>query len=76
MSQTDTAQRANALGTQKIFSLILQYALPAIAMMLISSLYNIVDKAFVGNFVGQLGITATTLEGILTVKGQGKRRRG
>ena len=38
MSQTDTAQRANALGTQKIFSLILQYALPAIAMMLISSL--------------------------------------
>lgn len=26
MSQTDTAQRANALGTQKIFSLILQYA--------------------------------------------------
>ena len=61
MSQTDTAQRANALGTQKIFSLILQYALPAIAMMLISSLYNIVDKAFVGNFVGQLGITATTV---------------
>ena len=61
MSQTDTAQRANALGTQKIFSLILQYALPAIAMMLISSLYNIVDKAFVGNYVGQLGITATTV---------------
>ena len=24
----------------------------------------------------RLGITATTLEGILTVKGQGKRRRG
>lgn len=61
MSQTDTAQRANTLGTQKVFSLILQYALPAIAMMLISSLYNIVDKAFVGNFVGQLGITATTV---------------
>lgn len=30
-------------------------------MMLISSLYNIVDKAFVGNYVGQLGITATTV---------------
>ena len=61
MSQNETAQRADALGTQRIFPLILQYALPAIAMMLISSLYNIVDKAFVGNFVGQLGITATTV---------------
>lgn len=61
MSQNETAQRADALGTQRIFPLLLQYALPAIAMMLISSLYNIVDKAFVGNFVGQLGITATTV---------------
>ena len=61
MSKNATAQRADALGTEKIFKLILQYALPAIAMMLISSLYNIVDKAFVGNFVGQLGITATTV---------------
>ena len=61
MSQNETARRADALGTQRIFPLLLQYALPAIAMMLISSLYNIVDKAFVGNFVGQLGITATTV---------------
>lgn len=61
MSQNETARRADALGTQRIFPLLLQYALPAIAMMLISSLYNIVDKAFVGNFVGQMGITATTV---------------
>ena len=61
MAQNQTAQRADALGTEHIFKLILQYALPAIAMMLISSLYNIVDKIFVGNFVGQLGITATTV---------------
>ena len=61
MANNSTAQRAEALGTEKIFKLILEYALPAIAMMLISSLYNIVDKIFVGNFVGQLGITATTV---------------
>lgn len=61
MSQNQTAQRADALGTERIFKLILQYALPAIAMMVISSLYNIVDKAFVGNFVGNIGITATTV---------------
>ena len=61
MGKDQTAQRADALGTEKIFKLILQYALPAIAMMLISSLYNIVDKVFVGNFVGQIGITATTV---------------
>ena len=30
-------------------------------MMFISSLYNIVDKIFVGNLVGQIGITATTV---------------
>ena len=61
MAQDNTAQRADTLGTEKVFRLILQYAIPAIAMMLISSLYNIVDKAFVGNFVGQIGITATTV---------------
>ena len=61
MSNNQTAQRADALGSEKILKLIVQYALPAIAMMLISSLYNIVDKAFVGNFVGQIGITATTV---------------
>lgn len=61
MNQNETAQRANALGTEKILPLIVKYALPAIAMMLISSLYNIVDKAFVGNFVGNIGITATTV---------------
>ena len=61
MSQNQTAQRADALGTERIFKLILQYALPAIAMMFISSLYNIVDKVFVGNFVGNIGITATTV---------------
>lgn len=61
MSSSQTAQRSDALGTEHIWKLILQYALPAIAMMLISSLYNIVDKIFVGNFVGQIGITATTV---------------
>lgn len=61
MSSSKTAQRSDALGTERIVKLILQYALPAIAMMLISSLYNIVDKIFVGNFVGQIGITATTV---------------
>ena len=61
MSKNQTAQRADALGTERVLKLIVQYALPAIAMMLISSLYNIVDKAFVGNFVGQIGITATTV---------------
>ena len=61
MNENQTARRADSLGTEKIFRLILQYALPAIAMMLISSLYNIVDKVFVGNFVGQIGITATTV---------------
>ena len=40
----------------------MNYALPAIMAMVASSLYNIVDRAFIGHYVGTLalgGLTAT-----------------
>ncbi len=50
------------LGEKPIGRLLLNYALPAIAAMVASSLYNIVDRAFIGHYVGTLalgGLTAT-----------------
>ena len=50
------------LGEKPVGRLLLNYALPAIMAMIASSLYNIVDRAFIGHFVGKLalgGLTAT-----------------
>lgn len=50
------------LGEKPIGRLLMNYALPAIMAMVANSLYNIVDRAFIGHFVGKLalgGLTAT-----------------
>jgi putative MATE family efflux protein len=59
--QQTTEERSNILGTEKIWRLLVQFAIPAILMCLVSSLYNTVDKIFVGRYVGDLGIAATTV---------------
>lgn len=56
-----TQARSAAMGTERIGKLLLQFAVPAILMNLVSSAYNMVDKIFVGNMIGDLGITATTV---------------
>ena len=50
------------LGTKPVGGLLMQYAIPAIIAMTASSLYNIIDRAFIGQIVGPeaiagLGIT-------------------
>ena len=58
----DNKQAALELGTKPIGQLLWQYALPAIVAMSASSLYNIIDRAMIGQLVGPeaiagLGIT-------------------
>jgi len=58
----DNKQAALELGTKPIGQLLMQYALPAIVAMSASSLYNIIDRAMIGQVVGPeaiagLGIT-------------------
>ena len=58
----DNKQAALALGTKPVGQLLWQYALPAIVAMTASSLYNIIDRAMIGQVVGPeaiagLGIT-------------------
>lgn len=45
------------LGTEKIGKLLFKYALPAITAMVASSLYNIVDRAFIGHGVSSLALS-------------------
>ncbi|MBQ2208777.1 MAG: MATE family efflux transporter [Prevotella sp.] len=58
----DNKQAALELGTKPVGGLLMQYALPAIVAMTASSLYNIIDRAMIGQMVGPeaiagLGIT-------------------
>ena len=58
----DNKQAALELGTKPVGQLLMQYALPAIVAMTASSLYNIIDRAMIGQVVGPeaiagLGIT-------------------
>ena len=49
------------LATEKISTLLWNFAVPSIIAMLVSSLYNIVDQFFIGRSVGELGNAATNI---------------
>jgi Na+-driven multidrug efflux pump len=53
--------RFNSIGTQSIPKLILQFSVHSIISMSVESLYNVVDRFFVAEEVGYLGITGITL---------------
>lgn len=54
-------EQSEALGQEKISKLLWQFSLPAIIGMVVNALYNIVDSIFVGNWVGDIGLTAVTI---------------
>ena len=49
------------LGTERIGKLIFKFAIPMIISQLVTSVYNVVDQIFVGQYVGYLGNAATTV---------------
>jgi len=54
-------ERKNILGTVPVKKLLLKFTVPSIIAMLVSSLYNMVDQIFIGNFIGNLGNAATNI---------------
>lgn len=54
-------ENTNPLGSAPLNKLIVKFAIPSIIAMLVTSLYNIVDQIFIGNFVGELGNAATNI---------------
>lgn len=57
----DNKQATLELGTKPIGKLLLQYALPAIIAMIASSLYNIIDRIFIGQYVGPMAISGLAI---------------
>jgi putative MATE family efflux protein len=53
--------RSKQLGEMKISKLLIKFSIPAIIGMLVNALYNVVDRIFIGQGVGSLGIGATTI---------------
>jgi putative MATE family efflux protein len=54
-------RKPERMGTEPILKLIVLFALPSIAGMLANALYNIVDRMFVGLYVGPSGLAAISL---------------
>lgn len=54
-------EHSNQLGQDKIQKLLLKFSLPAIVGMMVNALYNIVDRIFIGNSAGSLGIAGLTI---------------
>lgn len=54
-------EKALILGRERIGKLLMQYALPAVVAQIASSLYNVVDRIFIGQGVGSLAISGLAL---------------
>ncbi|KUO76505.1 MAG: MATE family efflux transporter [Clostridia bacterium BRH_c25] len=53
--------QSKQLGEEKVSKLLLKFSIPAIIGMLVNALYNVVDRIFIGNGVGPLGIAGITI---------------
>ncbi|NLY70660.1 MAG: MATE family efflux transporter, partial [Clostridiales bacterium] len=53
----------NILGEEKIYRLLIKFSLPAIVGMTVNSLYNVVDRIFIGNSpdLGMNGLAGITI---------------
>ncbi len=58
---TTTINKTKELGTGKIGALLWAYALPSVISQIISSVYNIVDRVFLGQYVGAMAIAGLAI---------------
>ena len=56
-----TMKTQNPLGYEKESKLLVNFAIPCIISMLVTSLYNIIDQIFIGQGIGMLGNAATNI---------------
>ena len=57
----DNKKATLELGTKPVGKLLAQYALPAIIAMTAASLYNIIDRVFIGQVVGPVAISGLAI---------------
>ena len=53
-------ERTMRMGSASVPKILLEFAIPSIAGMLINSAYSVISAAFLGQAVGELGLAATT----------------
>jgi len=56
-----TNSKSDYMGTEPILKLIIKFALPSIIGLLAHSLYNLVDRMFVGHYVGTDALAAISI---------------
>ncbi len=52
---------SNPLGFEPVGKLLVRFAIPSVASMIVNAIYNMVDQIFIGQGVGYLGNAATTI---------------
>ena len=57
----DNKKATLELGTKPVGKLLAQYALPAVIAMTAASLYNIIDRVFIGQVVGPMAISGLAI---------------
>ena len=67
MNSSQDTVKNNPLYYENVGRLLRKFAIPSIIAMLVTSLYNIVDQLFIGQFVGELGNAATNIVFPLTM---------
>jgi Na+-driven multidrug efflux pump len=60
-SMHNKSDAAGRLGTESVGKLLLKFSLPAITGMLVSALYNVVDRIFVGQAVNEIALGGISL---------------
>ena len=53
--------KVKRMGTGSIPKLILEFGIPAIVGMLVNGAYNVIDSIFLGNAMGELGLSVATV---------------
>ncbi|NLW46228.1 MAG: MATE family efflux transporter [Firmicutes bacterium] len=54
-------EHTKQLGEARISKLLLKFSIPAITGMVVNALYNVVDRIFIGQGVGRMGIAGLTI---------------
>ncbi len=60
-SSNQDDHKTKELGTKSITKLLIQFSVPAVIAMLVNAVYNIVDRIFVGQYVGENALAGLTI---------------
>ena len=58
---TGEPERLARMGTASIPKLIVEFAVPSVVGMLVNGSYNLIDSIFLGNAVGEIGLSVVTV---------------